>query len=44
MGALKTALRHLGVTEQNTMSAPMTALTGDNVGAVAAIVERLGVS
>lgn len=42
VGAFKTALQLLDVIETNMMSAPMTALEGENVAAVAAVLERVG--
>lgn len=42
VGSFKTALQLLGIIETNTMSAPMSALTGPDVAAVAAVLDGLG--
>ena len=43
VGAFKTALYLMGIFETNTMSAPMTALEGENVERVRAVLTGLGV-
>ncbi len=40
VGAFKTALWLMGIIDSNAMSAPMTALEGDNVDAVRAVLSR----
>ena len=42
VGSFKTALALLGIIETNTMSLPMSALEGDNVAAVKAVLEEVG--
>lgn len=43
VGSFKTALQLMGVFESNTMCTPMTALEGDNVGRVRAVLESVGI-
>ena len=43
VGAFKTALYLMGIVDTNTMSAPMTALEGENVERVRAVLTGLGV-
>jgi 4-hydroxy-tetrahydrodipicolinate synthase len=43
VGAFKTALWLMGILDTNTMSAPMTALEGENVARVRAVLEGVGI-